>query len=84
MTNLGFEVGQVRALGLAKIAIAVLTLVPATSFAGVILATGWIGGAIAAHLRVHDKFVIQTIVPIVIWVGFGLRHVDEMRQVLNV
>jgi hypothetical protein len=84
MTNLGFEVGQVRALGLAKIAIAVLTLVPATSFAGVILATGWMGGAIAAHLRVHDKFVIQTIVPIVIWVGFGLRHVDEMRQVLNV
>jgi len=40
---------------------------------------GWSGGAIAAHLRVHDKFVIQMIVPIVIWIGFGLRHVDQMR-----
>jgi hypothetical protein len=42
------------------------------------------GGAIAAHLRVHDGFVIQTIVPIMIWIGFGLLHVDEMRQLFNV
>jgi hypothetical protein len=83
MTHLNFEVGQMRALGLAKIAIAILTLIPATSFVGVILATGWMGGAIAAHLRVHDKFVIQTIVLIVIWIGFGLHHVDEMRQLLS-
>jgi len=84
MTHLNFEVGQMRALGLAKIAIAILTLIPATSFVGVILATGWMGGAIAAHLRVHDQFVIQTMVPILIWIGFGLRHVNEMRQLLNV
>lgn len=84
MTHLNFEVGQMRALGLAKIAIAILTLIPATSFVGVVLATGWMGGAIAAHLRVHDKFVIQMIIPIVIWIGFGLRHVDEMRQLFNV
>jgi hypothetical protein len=84
MTHLGFGTGQMRALGLAKIAIAVLTLVPATSFVGVILATGWMGGAIAAHLRVHDRFVIQTAVPFLVWIGFGLRHVTEMRQLMNV
>jgi hypothetical protein len=84
MTHLNFELGQMRALGLAKIAVAILTLIPATSFVGVVLATGWVGGAIAAHLRVHDKFVIQTIVPIMIWIGFALRHADEMRQLLNV
>lgn len=78
-----FDVGQMTGLGLAKVAIAILTLVPATSFVGVILATGWMGGAIAAHLRVHERFVVQTIVPILIWVGFGLRHVDQMRQLLN-
>jgi len=78
-----FDVGQMTALGLAKVAIAILTLVPATSFIGVILATGWMGGAIAAHLRVHERFVIQAVVPILIWIGFGLRHVDQMRQLLN-
>jgi hypothetical protein len=84
LTTLRFEVGQMRALGLVKIAIAILTLVPATSFVGVILATGWMGGAIAAHLRVRDRFVVETIVPILIWFGFGLRHLDLMRQLFNV
>ena len=82
--GINFDVGQMTGLGLAKLAIAILTLVPTTSFLGVILATGWMGGAIAAHLRVHERFVVQTIVPILIWVGFGLRHVDQMRQLLNV
>ena len=82
--SIDFDVGQITGLGLAKVAIAILTLVPATSFVGVILATGWMGGAIAAHLRVRERFVVQTIVPVVIWIGFGLRHVDQMRQLLNV
>ena len=82
--SIDFDVGQMTGLGLAKVAIAILTLIPATSFVGVILATGWMGGAIAAHLRVHERFVIQTIVPILIWVGFGLRHVDQLRPLLGV
>ena len=84
VTFIDFDVGQMRALGLAKATIAILTLVPATSFLGVILATGWMGGAIAAHIRVHDRFVVQTIVPILIWIGFGLRHTDEMLRLLHV
>ena len=84
MTHLGFEVAQMRGLGLAKIVIAILTLVPATSFLGVILATGWMGGAIAGHLRVRDPFIIQTIVPIVVWIGFGLRHEAQVRQLVGV
>jgi hypothetical protein len=84
MTHLGFEVGQMRALGVVKILIAILTLVPATSFVGVILATGWMGGAIASHLRVRDAFVIQAIVPLLIWIGFGMRHEAQMRALLGV
>jgi len=83
-THIDFPVDQIRVFGLIKTAIAILTLVPATSFVGVILATGWMGGAIAAHIRIHDRFVVQTIVPILIWIGFGLRHVDELRRLLNV
>jgi hypothetical protein len=84
MTHLGFEVAQMRGLGVAKIVIAVLTLVPATSLVGVILATGWMGGAIAAHLRVRDGFVIQTIVPVLIWIGFGLRYEPAVKQLLGI
>ncbi|MGA8102344.1 MAG: hypothetical protein WB869_09330 [Candidatus Acidiferrales bacterium] len=37
---------------------AVRTLVPATSFLAVILATGWMGGAIAAHVHVRDNYLL--------------------------
>jgi hypothetical protein len=82
-THGGFDVGQIRAFGLVKTAIAILTLIPATSFVGVILATGWMGGAIAVHLRIHERPVVQTIVPILIWAGFGLRHIDQMMRLLS-
>jgi hypothetical protein len=70
----GFKTESLRPLGVVEMTIALLTLVPATSLLGVILATGWMGGAIATHFRVGDRFVIQTIVPLLIWAGFGLRH----------
>jgi hypothetical protein len=75
MTGLGWSEGSLRPLGFAKIVIAILTLIPATSFIGVILATGWMGGAIASHLRAGDRNIaLQTALPILIWIGWGLRH----------
>jgi len=69
--------------GIIKILIPVLTMIPATSFVGVILATGWMGGAIAAHIRIRENFVFQALLPILMWVGFGLRHQAEMRALLG-
>jgi hypothetical protein len=79
MEHVGYPPGVLTPFGIIKIIIAALTLIPATSFVGVILATGWMGGAIAAHVRVRDQYVVQAVIPIVIWVGFGLRHQNEMR-----
>ena len=56
----GFKTESLRPLGAVEMTIGILTLIPATSLFGVILATGWMGGAIATHLRVGDKFIIQT------------------------
>jgi hypothetical protein len=41
------------------------------------------GGAMAAHVRVRDKFFIQAAVPITIWVGFGIRHQSAMHSLLG-
>jgi DoxX-like family len=83
MEHVGYTSSVLTPFGIIKIIIAALTLIPATSFIGVILATGWMGGAIAAHVRVGDKYVIQVILPILIWVGFGLRHQNEIRALLG-
>ena len=83
MKHVDYSSSVLTPFGIIKIIIAALTLIPATSFVGVILATGWMGGAIAAQVRVGDKYVIQVILPILIWVGFGLRHQNEIRALLG-
>jgi hypothetical protein len=81
--HIGFPLDLVTAFGVIKILIGILTLVPATSLVGVILATGWMGGAIAAHVRVRDSYLYQVVIPILIWVGFGLRHQAAMHSLLG-
>ncbi len=83
MDHVGYPRQVLRPFGIIKILISLMTLIPATSFIGVILVTGWMGGAIAAHVRVGDKYVIQVILPIMIWVGYGLRHQSELHALLG-
>jgi hypothetical protein len=77
--EVGYPINLLRPFGFCKILIATLCLVPATSFVGLILATGWLGGAIAAHVRVKDKFIAPALFLILLWVGFGLRHQSAMH-----
>jgi hypothetical protein len=81
--EVGYPLDLLRAFGFSKILIAILCLIPATSFVGLILATGWLGGAIAAHVRVKDKFIAPALFLILLWVGFGLRHQSAMHSLFN-
>ena len=49
---------------------------PQTALIGAILATGWLGGAIATHLKVGKEPVTQTVISVLLWVGLALgnRH----------
>jgi DoxX-like family len=46
---------------------------PATAILGAILFTGYMGGAILAHLRVGDPLVLQIVIPVLLWLGVWLR-----------
>jgi hypothetical protein len=81
--EVGYPLDLLRTFGFSKIVIAVLCLIPATSFVGLILATGWLGGAIAAHVRVKDKFIAPALFLILLWVGFGLRHQSAMHSLFG-
>lgn len=83
MLHVGFPTDVLPRFGIIKILIAMLSLVPSTSLIGVILATGWMGGAISAHVRVNDPYYVQIVIPILIWLGFGLRQQDAMRILLK-
>lgn len=64
-------------LGLVLIACALVYAVPRTSMLGAILLTGYLGGAVATHVRVGDPLfshvLFPTYVAILVWGGLFLR-----------
>lgn len=83
MQHVGWQPGQVPTLGILEITVVVLYLIPQTAVLGAILVTGYMGGAIATHVRVGDPFIVQTIIPIIFWLGLWLRD-SRLRQLLPI
>jgi uncharacterized membrane protein len=84
--HIGYPPYLVTHFGISVIALGILTLIPQTAFLGVILTTTWMGGAVAAHVRVKDKWTVSAgilIIPVLVWIGFGLRHQAEMRNLFG-
>src|SRR5437773_11742714 len=54
-TKLGYPESSIRAIGAAAPAGAVLYAIPQTTVPGAILLTGFLGGAVATHVRVGES-----------------------------
>ena len=74
--RLAFPLSLSIELGVIELACVVVYAIPRTSILGAILLTGYLGGAVATHLRVLDP-LFDTIFPILIgalvWGGLYLR-----------
>ncbi len=81
MTHLGIPVSLARPLGILELSCLVLSLIPRTAVLGAILLTGYLGGAIAIHLPVHDPFVVQASIAVLLWVGVGRRGAARPARV---
>jgi hypothetical protein len=60
-------------LGVIELTCTILYLFPRTAMLGAILLTGYMGGAIAHHVRLGQPFFIQTALPVLLWLGLYLR-----------
>src|SRR5262245_35472476 len=69
MAHLGLPHSMVRPLAILELACTAIYLVPATAVVGVILLTGYLGGAICTHWRVGDPFVVQVVLILVLWLA---------------
>jgi DoxX-like family len=63
----------IQVIGVGELASAVLLLVPRTSSLGLLLASGFWGGAICLHMSKAEPFVVQSVFLIITWVGGYLR-----------
>jgi hypothetical protein len=75
----------VRSLGLILLASTVLYAVPRTAFLGAILLTGYLGGAVATHVRVADPLFTHTLfgvyLGVALWSALWLRD-PRLRSLL--
>lgn len=75
--KLGYPETVLTGLGIVLLASTILYVIPRTSVLGAILLTGYLGGAVATHVRVSDPLFTHVLFPvylgIVVWVGLCLR-----------
>ncbi|MFN0011824.1 MAG: DoxX family protein [Phycisphaerales bacterium] len=79
--KLGWPVDLARPIGIVEIVCALLYLVPQTAVLGAILVTGYMGGAIATHVRLHEPWFVQAGLGILVWLGLFLRE-PRLRNIL--
>ena len=72
VAKLGLGV-PIQAIGAGELASAVVLLVPRTASLGVLLASGFWGGAICLHMSKGEPFVVQSVLLLLTWLGAYLR-----------
>jgi hypothetical protein len=82
--KLGYDPDIAIPIGVLALLCAILYAIPRTAVLGAILLTGYLGGAVATHVRVDDPLFTHILFPVYFgvlsWVGLYLR--DERLRAL--
>jgi hypothetical protein len=75
--ELGYKESVIMPLGIVLLGSTVLYLIPRTSVLGAILLTGYLGGAVATHVRIGNPLLTHILFPVylglMVWLGLYLR-----------
>ena len=77
-TSLGYPGDSVVWIGAVELVCVVLYVVPRTAVLGTVLMTGYLGGAVATHVRISSPLLTHTLFPVyvalLLWGGLYLRE----------
>lgn len=80
----GWPVELSSTLGIILLLCTVLYVIPRTSLLGAVFLTGYLGGAVATNLRLHNPLFSNTLFPVyfgvLVWIGLWLRE-PKLRPV---
>jgi hypothetical protein len=82
--EMGYPESAIFGIGLALLASTILYLIPRTAVLGAILLTGYLGGAVASHVRLGQgafEISMPIIFGVVLWAGLVLRN-PRLRSLL--
>jgi hypothetical protein len=83
VTGYGYPESAIIRIVMAECTLVVLYLIPQTSVLAAIVMTGYLGGAVATHLRIADtaRAAIPLVVGILAWGGLYLRD-SRIRELV--
>src|SRR5581483_3905108 len=83
--QLGYPASLALGIGILELVCLVIYVIPSTSIIGAVLLTGYLGGAVASHLRLGDPLFSNVLFPVYIgallWIGLYLRD-NRLRALL--
>ena len=82
--GLGYPESVILPLGIVLLACTVLYLIPRTAILGAILLTGYLGGAVATHVRIGEGWfsvLFPVFIGALLWLGLYLRD-DRLRTLI--
>ena len=83
--ELGYQESVIVPLGVLLLSCTVLYIIPRTSVLGAILLTGYLGGAVATHVRLANPLFTHQLFPVylgaLLWLGLYLRDA-RLRRLL--
>lgn len=74
MKKYGYPEGSGRVLLIVEIVCALFYMIPQTAVLGAILLTGYLGGAVATHVRASEPPYMPIIFGVLVWLGLLLRE----------
>ena len=77
----GYAESLATSIGVVEVLCTILYCIPATRVFGAILLTGYLGGAVATHVRVGDPPFAPIAVGVLLWLGLFLRD-SRLRTLL--
>jgi len=76
-TKVGYPASALLGIGIVQLVCLAFYLIPRTALIGAVLWTGYLGGAVAAHVRIGDPLFSHILAPIyfaaILWAGLWLR-----------
>lgn len=82
MSKFGYQESTILVVGVLELGSALIYAIPRTAVLGAILMTGYLGGAIATHVRIGDPgWPTALILGIFVWAGLYLRD-ERIRRLL--
>ena len=83
--DLGYQESVIVPLGVLLLVCTALYIIPKTSMLGAILLTGYLGGAVATHVRLANPLFTHQLFPVylgaLLWLGLYLRDA-RLRSLL--